>query len=283
LAIDAGLCSIPAAEARRRLAETSPLIAIGVFLASLALGALVGGAFGYLASYPALRLKEDYLAISLIFIGEIGRVVARNEEGIACGLVGLTGVPNPFIWLGDPNAVLVAYTVLVLILTAVIYLYVQRLSNSPFGRLLKSVRDDELASMVLGKNVPRARGWAMVIGSSIAAVAGVLKVYYAQGVFADDYIPLITFIVLSMVILGGMANNRGVVLGALIVTMLDFMIAPSFFRLIGFTLEFDVTYVKYIITGLVIVLVLLFRPQGIIPEAPVRTPGLEEVEKKRAK
>ena len=268
------ICSVATAEVRRNLAITSPPLAIGMFVASLALGAVVGGLFGYIASYPALRLKEDYLAITLIFIGEIGRIIARNEEGIACGLVGLTGVPNPFIWLGDPNLSLIAYTIMAIIIAVFIFIFLQKLSNSPFGRLLKSVRDDETAAMSLGKNVARARGWAMIVGSAIAAIAGVLKVFYAQGVFADDYIPLTTFVVLSMVILGGMANNRGVILGALIITLLDFLIAPSFFRLMGITIQFDITYIKYIITGLIIVLVLLFKPQGILPEKPTETPGL---------
>ena len=269
------LCDITTAEARRNLAIANPMLAIGLFILSLILGAGVGGVFGYLASYPALRLKESYLAITLIFLGEIGRIVARNEPEIACGLVGLTGVPNPFIWLGDPNLSLVIYTIMTLTIAAAIFIYLQKLSNSPFGRLLKSVRDDEIAAASLGKDVAKARGWAMIIGSAIAAIAGVLKVFYAQGVFADDYIPLTTFIVLSMVILGGVANNRGVILGALIITLLDFLVAPSFFKLIGIDIQFDITYIKYIITGIVMIAVLLFRPQGLIPEKPVETIGLK--------
>jgi len=269
------ICEIATAEARRNLALANPAIAMGFFILSLAVGILVGGFFGYIASYPALRLKEDYLAITLIFIGEIGRIIARNEASIACGLVGLTGIPNPFIWVGDPNLSLIIYTIMAVIIAAIIFVYLQRLSNSPFGRLLKSVRDDEIAAASLGKDIAKARGWAMILGSSIAAVAGVLKVFYAQGVFADDYIPLTTFVVLSMVILGGMANNRGVILGALLITLLDFLVAPSFFRLIGVEIQFDITYIKYIITGIVIITVLLFRPQGIIPEKPVETIGLK--------
>ena len=269
------LCDIATAEARRNLLIANPPLAIGIFVFSLVVGAGVGGAFGYIASYPALRLKEDYLAITLIFIGEIGRIVARNEVGIACGLVGLTGIPNPFIWVGDPNLSLIIYTIVTITIAAAIFLYLQRLANSPFGRLLKSVRDDEIAAASLGKDVAKARGMAMIIGSAVAAVAGVLKVFYAQGVFADDYIPLTTFIVLSMVILGGMANNKGVILGALIITLLDFLVAPSFFLLLGIAIQFDITYIKYIITGVVIIAVLLFRPQGLIPEKPVDTIGLK--------
>ncbi len=270
-----GICAYPASHARMMFAPLHPIWIVGMFVFSIIIAALVGGIFGYLASYPALRLKEDFLAITLIFIGEIGRVVVRNERSIACGLVGLTGVPNPFIWLRDPNLMFIAYTVLAILFAAGSYMIIKRFVNSPFGRLLKSVRDDDLVAMTLGKHVPKARAWALILGSSVAAVAGVIKVFFAQGVFADDYVPLITFVVLSMVILGGMANNKGVLLGALVMTALDFMISPSFFTVFGVTLQLNVAYIKYIITGVVIIAILLFRPQGLISERPVETPGLD--------
>jgi branched-chain amino acid transport system permease protein len=115
----------------------------------------------------------------------------------------------------------------------------------------------------------------MVIGSALAAVAGVLRTFYIQGVVADDFIPLITFTVLSMVILGGVANNLGVLIGTLVMTTVDHFLSPSFLSIIGFRVEFDITYVKYVITGLIMILVLMFRPEGAIPEKPVKTPLLE--------
>ena len=271
----ADFCSGQGASLRTSYASQHPALAVALFILSLLVGALVGGIFGYLGSYPGLRLKEDFLAITLIFIGEIGRIIARNERGIACGLTGLTGIPNPFCWVDNVNLRSVLYTIVVLLMAAVIFIYVQRLTQSPFGRLLKAMRDNDLAAMVLGKEVPRARGIVMVIGSALAAVAGVLRTFYIQGVVADDFIPLITFIVLSMVILGGVANNLGVLVGTLVMTSIDHFLSPSFLSIIGFKVEFDITYMKYIITGVIMILVLMFRPEGVFPEKPVKTPLLD--------
>ncbi len=268
-------CSGQAASLRTQFLSSNPGLAIGLFIASLIVGGLLGAVFGYLGSYPALRLKEDFLAIVLIFIGEMGRIVARNEPSIVCGLTGLTGIANPFIWIKEVHIRSIVYTTLVLIIAAITYIYVHRLTTSPFGRLLKSIRDDDLAAMALGKAVPKVRGHAMIIGSSIAAIAGVLRTFYIQGVVADDFIPLLTFLVLSMVILGGMANNLGVIIGTIVMTGLDFFISPSVFSLVGVTIEFDITYIKYVIIGLIMILMLMFRPEGAIPEKPVETPAIK--------
>ena len=273
--IQAGYCTGQAAMLRSEFIASNPHMGVLIFVLSLIIGAILGGLFGYAASYPALRLKEDFLAITLIFIGEIGRIVARNEEGIVCALTGLTGIAHPFSFIEEPHIRSIIYTALVLLFAVLTYVYTQRLANSPFGRLMKSIRDDELAARVLGKQVPKARGVVMIIGSSIAAVAGVLRTFYIQGVVADDFHPLITFIALSMVILGGMANNKGVILGALALTALDHFISPSFLAILGVRVEFDITYIKWVIIGTIMVLMLMFRPQGLIPEGPVQTPLLE--------
>lgn len=273
--IKAGYCSGQSSMLRTEYLSNHPLEAIGLFIAALILGATVGGLFGYASSYPALRLKEDFLAITLIFIGDMGRIVARNEEGIVCALTGLTGIANPLSFIKDVGMRSLSYTFVVVAFAILVYLYVQRLAKSPFGRLLKAIRDDDLAAMSLGKIVPRVRGEIMIIGSAIAAIAGVLRTFYIQGVVADDFQPIITFLVLTMVILGGMANNKGVIVGTFIMTSLDQFISPSFLSMLGVAVRFDITYVKYIIIGLIIILILMFRPQGAIPEGPVETPMLE--------
>ncbi len=271
----AGYCSGQAADIRGNFAVAHPEISIGLFVVSLILGAIIGGLFGYIGAYPALRLKEDFLAITLIFIGEIGRIIARNEDWLVCGLTGLTGIANPFKWVENVHMRSIIYTALTLAFAVLIYVYTERLVQSPYGRLLKSIRDDEIAAMALGKEVPKIRGLVMIIGSSLAAIAGVLRTFYLQSVVADDFLPLVTFIVLSMVILGGMANNKGVIVGTLIMMILDMFISPSFFAMMGVIVEFDITYLKYVLIGVIIILVLMFKPEGIIPEGPVRTPAVE--------
>jgi branched-chain amino acid transport system permease protein len=265
-----------AANDRLLYATANPGVILSVFVAALGLAAVAGAGFGILASYPALRLRGDFLAIVLIAVGEAGRVFARVYTPLAGGNIGIGGVPNPFVFLGDRVA-RVSFSVLVLGIAFAALVLSERLSNSPFGRKLKSVRDDELASSVLGKKTPWTKAQVLAVGSGLAAVAGVLWAFWFQTVAADDFIPQLTFLVVAMVLLGGAANHRGVLLGAITMTLLDHVTRPSFYAILGFevSLPFDINYLRYIVIGLMIILILMFRPGGLIPEKPVRTPALD--------
>ncbi|MFQ6012442.1 MAG: branched-chain amino acid ABC transporter permease [Thermoplasmata archaeon] len=261
---------------RLAYARANALVIIGIFVLSLVVAAVAGAGFGYLVSYPALRLRGDFLAIVMIAVGEVGRVFALNYDPVAGGVFGLSGVPNPFIWLENARAVDAAYAVLVLGMAAGFYVFARRLLNTPFGRLLKSIRDDEGAASVYGKKAPRVKGTALMVANGMAGVAGALYVFYVQFVYALDYIPLLSFIVVTMVILGGVANNWGAVIGAAFLTLLDFVTRPTFLALLGISARppFDINYLRYLSIGLIIVLVLMYRPQGLVPERPVETPAL---------
>lgn len=269
------LFTAQAANARLLFAAANPGSIMAFFVVALVLAGLVGAGFGVLASYPALRLRGDFLAIVLIAVGEVGRVFARVYTPLAGGNIGIGGVPSPFVFLGDRGA-RVAFSILVLVLALVTFLFVNRLSNSPLGRLLKSVRDDELASNVFGKRTPWVKAQILAVGSGIAAIAGVLWAFWFQTVAADDFIPQTTFLVVAMVLLGGSGNHRGVLVGAITMTVLDHVTRPSFYAILGFqaNLAFDINYLRYILIGLLIILILMFRPEGLIPERPVQTPAL---------
>ena len=270
------LFTAQAANARLLYAAANPGTILSFFIGALALAGLVGAGFGVLASYPALRLRGDFLAIVLIAVGEVGRVFVRVYTPLAGGNIGIGGVPSPFVFLGDRGA-RVAFSVLVLLLALGTFLFASRLSNSPLGRLLKSVRDDELASNVFGKRTPWVKAQILAVGSGIAAIAGVLWAFWFQTVAADDFIPQLTFLVVAMVLLGGAGNHRGVLVGAITMTVLDHVTRPSFYAILGFeaNLAFDINYLRYILIGLMIILILMFRPGGVLPEKPVRTPALD--------
>jgi len=261
---------------RFAVARANPGAMLGLFVASLVVAALAGAAFGWLASYPALRLRGDFLAIVLIAVGEVTRVFVFNYEPIAGGVFGLSGVPNPFAWL-PPRVSDAVYAVVVLAIAFGVYIYASRLTRSPYGRLLKSLRDDELASKVYGKRTPRVKAGVLMIASDMSAVAGALYVFYVQTVYAGDFIPLLSFIAIAMVIVGGVANFRGVLLGAAFMTLLDLVtrpVFPTFFDLF-WRPPFDMNYVRYLVVGLIIIVVLMFRPKGLIPEQPVETAALQ--------
>lgn len=271
------LFGAPAARARLEYATANGGVMLGLFVLCLGLGGLAGGAFGYLAALPALRLRGDFLAITLIAVGEVSRVFVHAYEPLAGGAIGILGVPNPFAWitgLGIPvTGQRFAYAAVVLGIAAASFLYAERLSNAPFGRLLKAVRDDELVADVLGKQTRRVKATVLVIGSAMAAVAGVLYAFHAQSIVAGDYIPQVTFLVLAMVLLGGVANHRGAMVGVLVLTVVDRFTQPPILAIAGifWTSPIDLNYVRYIGIGCLLVLVLLFRPKGLIPEGPVRT------------
>lgn len=278
-------CAGPAYNAMIEVAKTSPLVDIGVFIVSILLALIVGAVVGVISSYPTLRLRGDFLAISLLALGEIVRIAAYTEYWPVCGYDGLSGLPTPFAWMGEAGKY--AYTVLVWVIAGLVYLAVQKMTNSPWGRALKSVRDDELAAEVYGKNIARVKAQAMAVGSALAALAGVLYVFHVGGVFAADFIPLPTFLVIAMVMLGGPANNKGVILGTGVIVLIDQLLNASVLNALGVPLPAGflnaVTYLKYVLMGLIIILILMFRPQGLIPEKPLDTPVVKKAQEMTAK
>lgn len=260
-----------ALQLRTDILKTLPAPVLLNFAITLIVAALLGGVVGYLASYPALRLKEEwYLALVLLVGSEIVRIIVRGYEPIICAHNGLSGIGQPFAWLGNATQSSILFAGLVLVLAAVAYVYCERLVRSPYGRLLKAVRENDRVALALGKRVPRVRGQVMFIGSAIASVAGVLFVTNLGFVSANDYVVALTLDVWVMIVLGGLGNNRGVLVGALVVTLLDRLTAITAIRLdaLGVNLEFN--YVRFILFGILILLMLRFRPQGLLPE-PART------------
>jgi branched-chain amino acid transport system permease protein len=241
--------------------------ALFVFFTTIILAALVGGILGYLASYPAIRLREDYLGMTLLAIGEIARVVGQNYEPIAGGTLGVQ-VPDPFAWVGGVR--FLAFTLILLAFAGLIYLYAEKIARSPLGRLLRSIRDNEVAAEALGKDVSKVRIKILVVGSAIAAIAGALYSFYAGGVVATAYNRVDwTFWPWLIVIIGGAANNAGVAAGALIFVAARRVI--EFFKDLFTFLPFDVVWLEYLLLGILLILVLIYRPEGIIPEKPTPT------------
>jgi branched-chain amino acid transport system permease protein len=280
LGIEDPLSAVSAAK-RVELAASEPLLAIGVFVASLVAGGLTAGLLGYLASYPALALKGSSLSITLLIFGEAARVFVRTYEPLVGGVFGISGIANPFVFLREPLAISTAYLVTTALITVVILVLVERITNSPFGRVMKAVRDDELAAYALGKDAASVRGWVLFIGSALAGIAGSLYTFYSQAIFPDDFIPSLTFFVLTMVIVGGVANNLGVVVGALLMSLIERFSQASTLALIGIYVPFDISYVRYALTGALIVVFLLYRPRGLIEERPVKTPLYEVLSGRR--
>ena len=207
-----------------------------------------------------LRLREDYLGMAALGIAETIRLIFLNEAWLANGGRGMYGIPK---FLGDmvsPRYYDILYALIAVVILLVIYLTVQRIIKSPWGRVLKSIREDEIAATSLGKNVFSFKVQSFILGAFIMGVGGAV---FAHGFrFLDPFTfrPLLsTFIIWTMLMVGGSGNNRGAIAGAFIV----WGVWSTTQFLPGFLSSPDL---RYFMVGLLIVVMLLFKPNGIIPE-----------------
>ncbi len=241
-----------------------PLCLLAAAIAAAAVGAFVG--------IPTVKLREDYLGMATIIIGEMIRILLRNTptNSVWGGVFGLRGIKPPFGFIQDPVARQLAYVGLSMFIFGLTYWLMERWGNSPLGRVLKAIRDDELVAKSVGKFTYRYKLLSLTIGSAIAGIAGALYAFYFLYLNPDTFIPLITFLIWVMVIIGGMANNAGVVLGTAIVILINRItqIAKDYIKL-----PLEPNYFQAMLVGLLIILFLMFRPQGLVPEKPVNTPA----------
>jgi branched-chain amino acid transport system permease protein len=193
------------------------------------------------------------------------RLVARSEEWLTNSARGISGIPRPFGDLPYGRAQLIYLGITALILL-VAYVLVERQAVSPWGRMMRAIRDNESAARAMGKDVPYRRLEAFILGSALMGLAGALYVHLARTITPDAIDPmLVTFLVWIMVILGGSGNNRGVLLGAIIVWIIWSMSEivtdqlPSEYAL-------KAKYGRMFLIGLLLQLVLRFRPEGLLPE-----------------
>jgi branched-chain amino acid transport system permease protein len=243
----------------------------------------VAAAFGLLIGLPTLRLRADYLAITTIAFGEIVRYVALNEQeltGGPQGTVDIGGADAPSTyntdWLAFQRTVQDALssvfgdvskdtTMLAIVWTVAIVLIVilQVLVKAPWGRVLRSIREDEDASSALGKNVFSYKLQALALGSALAAIAGLFFAFQFSVFSPADFDPLTTFFAYTIVILGGTAKNWGVPVGAIIFGII--FAGTRFFDFPPFSYfeSGERAYLRLIIVGLIIIGLMAFRPQGL--------------------
>jgi len=252
---------------------------IGVpFYLCLIASALISAIFGLLISLPALRLRADYLAIAILAFGEILRLIMKSEKWLAGGNWGIAVSPI-FPWTGSYLIYRLENIALVGFCLVICFLVVQLLANSPYGRAMRAIREDEVAAEALGKDRSKFKAQALMLGSAMAGLAGGLYAQYLQYALPSMFMPMITFTVWMMVLLGGPANNWGVLLGAGLVEIFDrgTNIAKDYL-----TLPIDPSNLQYILFGALIILVLLYRPQGLLKESKIKTKALRLVRNGRS-
>jgi branched-chain amino acid transport system permease protein len=232
------------------------------FEISLLVALFLSGISGLLLSLPSLRLRGDFFGIATLGFGEIIRMVFQNEVWLTKGPMGLPGIPKPKL-LSVRFATLPQYLLLTLGFATLTFLILRGIIRSPFGRVLKGIREDEIAAEALGKNVYRFRIKSFVVGSIFAGLAGVLWGHYTTFISPNDFTIIETVLVLLIVVLGGKGTEWGPILGALL--LIFFQESLRFLRL-------PPEYSRYLaplqqmIFGSLLILLMLFRPEGLIKE-----------------
>ena len=244
-------------------------VGFAVFFLTLGVAAAIGGGLGLLTSYPAIRLRGDYLAITLLAFGESIRIVGNNFTPLVGGTLGVQ-IPDPLSFLPNEIRFPVATIGMVLIAIAV-FVYSEKMVRSPLGRLLRAVRDNEVAAESIGKNTRQIRIKVIIVSAALAAIGGALYAFYVGGTIAFAYDRASwTFWPFLMILIGGLANNKGILVGTFIFVTIRKIIIFFKDSLEGFV-PFDVVWLDFLLLGIILLVVLLYRPQGILVEKPTPT------------
>ncbi len=254
----------------------SPFLSVTMLLFTIVVAAILGGIIGYLSSYPALRLKEAYLGITLLAFGDAFQTFIWNYDPIAGATQGIN-VPDFFRWVGAGPPRFYAATATLLGFAILIFLFMEAIGRAPYGRALKAMRDSEVAAEVYGKNVASLRGKTLIVGGAVAAIGGALWSLYTGSFKAITYNRLTwTFWPWAFMMLGGTGNNVGVLVGTFVFSTVRTLIY-TYKELLSQIIPISPVWLEYILVGSAIVIIALIRPQGLIPEKPALTLKKEEI------
>ena len=211
----------------------------GAFFGAMLVGALLSGAVALLVGIPTLRLKGDYLAVATLGVSEIIRIFIINGGSLTNGAAGILGIPNFTTWP------MVYFFVVITTIATLNFL------RSPIGRSTLSVREDEIAAESVGVNTTKIKIIAFVFGAITASIAGSLQAGFIGSVVPKDYTFINSINVLIVVVFGGLGSITGAIVSAIVLGILNMLLQ-------------DVASVRMIIYALALVLVMIFRPGGLL-------------------
>jgi branched-chain amino acid transport system permease protein len=252
------------------LADVLPFVNSGEwfpFLVALIVAAAISGLLALLLAGPTLRLREDYLAIAIIGVAELLRRIVIEEQGLVNGARGITGIPGPFRGLVSAGNYKFVYLVIAIVALVLIFIAVELGIRSPWGRVLRALREDEDATSASGKNVFAFKMQGFVFGAAIMGAGGALFGFQQGAASPDTFTHFFaTFIFWAMLIVGGSGNTLGAVAGAYII----WGFWSITLQIQGYDLPDVIAgrifYVRDLLIGAIIVVVLLYNPRGLLPE-----------------
>ena len=243
---------------------------VGGFSLPVPVGWLAGmgaaGALALLVGLPTLRLRRDFLAIATIGVAEILRSAANSVPGLVNRGRGLNGIPRFLDELASGADYRWVLLGIALVMLFVVYVVVWRATGSPWGRVLRAIRENEDTAKASGKDTVNFRMQSFVLGGMIMGLAGAIFAHRVGTIAPNAFSNLFgTFLVWAMLMVGGSGNNRGAVLGALVVGFFWFG-TPLIQEDLPDFLGTRVFQIRQLVIGLLIVIFLLLRPQGLLPE-----------------
>lgn len=245
------------------------------FVAGILIAMLIAAIIAFLMGLVTLNLRGDYLAIASIGIAEIVRLFFKNEAWLTNGVRGIPAIPKPLADLTQRFDQYL-YLLVVALILLIVFLALERLFHSPWVRVLRAIRANERATSAAGKNVLHFRVQAFVVGSVVMSIGGALYAHFVSFISPEAFMPMFaTFLVWVMLIAGGSGNNRGALLGALVVWAV--WSGTEFFTS-GLAGEWATraSAIRIFLIGLLLEVILISRPQGILPERPSAKVHAEE-------
>ena len=225
------------------------------FWIAILVSGLIAALFGVLLAIPTIKLRGDYLAIATLGFAIIIEAIFKNWIELTRGPLGIPGIPRPSIFGFVFQEF--SYLLLVLVFVLITYLVIMHIVESPFGRVLKAIREDELAASSLGKNTIKYKTIALAISAFFAGIAGSLYAHYITFIDPTTFTVLESILIISMIILGGLASIQGAIFGAIILILIQepirFLPLPSF----------SIGALRQMIYSALLIILLIFQPNGL--------------------
>ncbi|MER8474441.1 branched-chain amino acid ABC transporter permease [Mesorhizobium sp. M1163] len=232
---------------------------------------LVGGVAAAITGIATLRLRSDYLAITTFGVAVVVQLVALNAQTLTGGPFGIGFIPRPFGGLAEtPLLFNLSNLAVVSVVTLIVYLALEHLSRSPWGRVLKALREDERAAISLGKSARFYRVQAFAVGGAITGLAGALQAHFTGFIAPDNYLPALTFQVWVMLIVGGSGSNIGAVIGSILVWAIWAGSGALTSMLFSPEQQARAASLQIVAIGVMLCVILLVRPNGLFGDRPRR-------------
>ena len=230
------------------------------FLVVALLVMLTTGMFSWVVSFASVKLKNDYFILATLGFQMISYTVLYNWVDVTRGPYGIPGIPGIRIFgIWELSGVWAYAAITLIVMLAVVWVF-RLIKNSPYGRLLKAMRSDELSVQAVGRNTVVARSWAFFLSAAISGLAGLFYASYVSYIDPTSFTLDESIFIISALFIGGVGNIKGPIVGALFVVIL-----PELLRFVGLP-DAIAANMRQIIYGLSLILVMYFRPQGLVGE-----------------